>query len=343
MRVLVTGHDGYIGTVLAPRLLADGHDVVGLDTFLFTETSLGEDRASVPALRKDVRDVVPADVEGFDAVIHLAGISNDPVGDLNPDSTYAINHRATVRLAEVAKAAGVERFIFSSSCSVYGASPGEMVDESASFNPVTPYGFSKVYSERDLSALADDGFSPTFLRNATVYGMSPRFRADLVVNNLVSWAWDTGQVRLKSDGTPWRPLIHVEDVSRAFQAALATPREAVHDQAFNIGSSDENYQIKDVGAIVQDAVPGSKITFAEGAGPDIRNYRVDCSKAMETLEGFHTEWDVARGAAEIYQALEELKPPAGFEEDMRRLAHVGRLQEAGLLDADLRRTSLIES
>jgi nucleoside-diphosphate-sugar epimerase len=218
-----------------------------------------------------------------------------------------------------------------------------MVDESASFNPVTPYGFSKVYSERDLSALADDGFSPTYLRNATVYGMSPRFRADLVVNNLVSWAWDTGQVRLKSDGTPWRPLIHVEDVSRAFQAALATPREAVHDQAFNIGSSDENYQIKDVGAIVQDAVPGSKITFAEGAGPDIRNYRVDCSKAMDTLEGFHTEWDVARGAAEIYEALEELKPPAGFEEDMRRLAHVGRLQEAGLLDADLRRTSLIES
>jgi nucleoside-diphosphate-sugar epimerase len=276
MRVLVTGHDGYIGTVLVPMLLDAGHDVVGLDNFLFEECTFGTNVVQPPALRMDVRDVTAADLEGFEAVLHLAAISNDPLGNLNPDTTYDINHRAASHLAAEAKKAGVTRFVFSSSCSLYGRAGDDFLDEEADFNPVTPYGESKVLAEADMRKLADDDFSPTYLRNATAYGVSSRLRGDLVVNNLVGYAVTTGDVLIKSDGTPWRPLVHIEDISRAFVAVLHAPREIVHDEAFNVGITSENYRISEVGSIVEEVVPGSRVRYAEGAGPDTRCYRVDC-------------------------------------------------------------------
>jgi nucleoside-diphosphate-sugar epimerase len=279
--------------------------VVGHDSRLFAGCALGPEPPEVAGSTTDIRDVTPAHFEGVDAVMHLAGISNDPLGDLRPETTYDINHIGAIRVAEAAKAAGVERYVFSSSCSLYGAHGDAPIDESAEFNPVTPYGDSKVLAERDLIAMADDDFSPTFLRNATAFGVSERVRGDLVVNNLVGLAVSTGKVLMKSDGSPWRPLVHIEDISLAFIAAVEAPREAVHLEAFNIGRTQENYRVREVAEIVADVVPGTELAFAENAGPDKRNYRVDCDKAADVLPGFEPTWTVRAGVEQLYQAYLE--------------------------------------
>lgn len=339
MRVLVTGHNGYVGTVMIPLLVEAGHEVVGYDTNLYRGSTFGAEKiTSIPSVNKDIRDISRQDLEGFEAVIHLAGLSNDPLGDLNPALTSEINFRASVRLAKLTKEAGIPRFIFSSSCSNYGAGVNDWLDEQSGFNPVTPYGHSKVNVEKEVSQMADDDFSPTFLRSGTAYGVSPRLRFDLVLNNLTAWAFCTGRVFLKSDGTPWRPIVHIEDMSRAFLAALEAPRETVHNEAFNVGRSSENYQIRQLAEIVAAAVPGSRVEYAEGAGPDKRNYRVNCDKIVNTLPNYQPIWTAAKGAQELYEAykdvglkLEEFEGPR-----YRRIHHIKMLLNENRLDQNLR-------
>jgi len=338
MKILLTGSRGYIGTVMAPFLAAAGHEVVGLDTDLYRRSTFGGWKESVRTIPKDVREVRAEDLRGFDAVVHLAALSNDPLGDLNPALTYDINHLASVRLAEIAKAAGVKRFAFASSCSNYGAAGDAPVNEDSALNPVTAYGESKVRVEKDVGRMASDEFSPTFLRCATAYGVSPRLRFDIVLNNLVAWAFTSGKVFLKSDGTPWRPIVHIEDISRAFLAVLTAPREAVHGQAFNIGKNDQNYRIREIAEIVKETVPGCEIAFADDAGPDKRNYRADFSKVARMLPGFRPQWDARKGARELYEAyrsiglkLEDFEGPR-----YRRIDQIKALMAAGNLGPDLR-------
>ena len=303
MKVLVTGHDGYIGTILVPMLQGRGHHVVGLDNMLFHECVFGAAESKPDTeFRLDVRDVTLEHLKGVDAVIHLSGMSNDPAGDLNPEVTYEINHRASVRLAELAKEAGVSRFLFSSSCSIYGAQGNDALDESAEFLPVTPYGESKLFVERDLEKMADDNFSPTYLRNATAYGVSERLRGDLVVNNLTGFAVTTNKVFLKSDGSSWRPLVHIEDISRAFCALMEADRSLVHNEAFNIGATKENYLISDVAEIVADVV-GCPITLSDAAFNDIRNYRVNCDKYENMFPNDRPIWTVRKGVESLQAAM----------------------------------------
>jgi nucleoside-diphosphate-sugar epimerase len=337
MKVLVTGHNGYIGSVMVPMLRAAGHEVVGLDLFLFDSCTFGEDAPAVKALTKDLRDVEVSDLEGFDAVIHLAALSNDPLGNLNGDCTLQVNHMASVRLARMAKLAGVPRYLYASSCSLYGISHTDSVlKEDAPFNPITPYGVSKVRTEEDVAQLADTNFSPVFFRNATAYGLSPRLRLDVVVNNLVAVASATGEVLIQSDGTPWRPLVHIEDISRAFIAALHAPREATHNQAFNVGRTEENYRVSELADMVREIVPGSRIRYAEGGGPDPRSYRVDCGKIAGVLPEFQPQWTVRRGMEQLYQAFKKYQLTRQDIDRYLRIKHIMRLQRDGSLTGELR-------
>jgi nucleoside-diphosphate-sugar epimerase len=323
---------------MVPMLVQAGHTVVGLDSDLFQQCTFRRGIFDVQELRVDLRDVQAGDLEGFDALIHLAALSNDPLSDLNPSITYDINHAASVRLARMAKEAGISRFLYSSSCSSYGKAGDDLVDETAELHPITAYAISKVRVEQDVARLADDRFSPTFLRNATAYGVSPRLRFDLVLNNLTAWAYAKGRVHIKSDGTPWRPIVHIEDIARAFIAVLAAPREIVHNEALNVGQTEENYRIRELADIVQEVVPGSQIDYATDGGPDPRCYRVNFGKIQRLLPEFKPQWNARRGAEELYDAyrrgglvIDDCEGPR-----FKRIDHLKYLLATHRLDATLR-------
>jgi nucleoside-diphosphate-sugar epimerase len=322
---------------MGPVLQAAGHEVTGLDTYLFEDCTFGPPDSDLPALKLDLRDITVEALRGYDAVVHLAALSNDPLGNVNAEVTYSINHRASVKLAEIAREAGVARYVYASSCSLYGVAGDSILAEDAAFNPVTPYAKSKVLVEQEVAHLANDSFSPTFMRNATAYGLSPRLRADVVVNNLVGHAYLTGEVLNQSDGTPWRPLVHVEDISNAFLSVLEAPRDRIHNQAFNVGATTENYQIRDVSEIVCSVIPGAHVRYADGAGPDPRCYRVDCGKIASVLTDFQPRWTVRRGVEQLFAAFQR-HGLTGEELASKyiRLRHISALQKKGLLSADMR-------
>jgi nucleoside-diphosphate-sugar epimerase len=337
MRVLVTGHQGYLGTVMVPILQAAGHDVTGLDSGLFADCVLGPVPVDPPSMRVDLRDVTSEQLIGFQAVIHLAALSNDPLGALAPQITYDINHHASVRLARLAKEAGVRRFLYASTCSVYGAAGDDLVTEDAALRPLTPYAESKVRVEDDVAAMADESFSPVFLRNATAFGFSPRLRADIVLNNLVGHAVLTGDVRVLSDGTPWRPLVHARDIAAAFVAALEAPTNAIHCAAYNVGSESNNLTVAEIAQSVVDVVPGAKLLITGETGADPRSYRVDFSAFRRSL-GFEAAWTVPDGAAELYTEYISAGLTADdFAKKFTRLPHLEALRASGVLDQSMRR------